>query len=119
MFSKACTFILTLFSGVSFGNSSKYSSSLKMVEKGRTVFQNNCIACHGEKGDGHGPAARSIAGAKPRDFTTGYFRFGGSPEEIFNTITKGSEGTAMPAWSSLPEKERWALVAYIKTLGKK
>ncbi len=116
---KNLIYIFTLVSAISFGNSSKYSNSKKIIESGRIVFQNNCTACHGEKGDGHGPAARSIAGAKPRDFTTGYFKFGSSPDEIFNTITKGSEGTAMPPWTSLPEKERWALVAYIKTLGQK
>src|SRR5262245_34339429 len=43
------------------------------VAQGKELFDNHCAACHGEKGDGNGPAARFLY-PKPRDFTEGKFR---------------------------------------------
>lgn len=92
-------------------------SSPQLITRGREVFLENCIACHGEKGDGKGAAAKSIDGAKPRDFTTGYFRRGSRPEQVFNTISEGSEGTVMPPWKGeISENDRWALVYFVKSL---
>lgn len=60
---------------------------------------------------------------KPRDFTRGIYRFkttesGSLPfdRDIFRTVSAGVQGTSMPTWRyALPEKERWAAIAYIKT----
>jgi mono/diheme cytochrome c family protein len=91
--------------------------SKKLIERGAVVFQNNCIRCHGEKGLGDGKFAKIITGAKPRNFTTGYFRRGYGPEQIFKTISNGSEGTAMPAWAGeISENDRWALVYFVRSL---
>jgi len=90
-----------------------------LISRGASLYKANCVACHGANADGRGPAAVAINGAKPRDFTKGDFKFGSSPQEIFNTITKGSAGTAMPPWVDLPEKDRWALTHYIKSISKK
>lgn len=92
-------------------------STPEVIARGKAVFLENCITCHGEKGDGNGIASKAITGAKPRDFTTGYFRRGGKPEEIFHTISEGSEGTDMPPWKdAIPENDRWALVYFVKSL---
>jgi mono/diheme cytochrome c family protein len=59
---------------------------------------------------------------KPRDFTKGIFKFrstaaGTLPTDadLFRTITRGIYRTSMPEWSLLGERERQALVAYVKT----
>jgi len=83
------------------------------IKRGKILYEVNCAACHGLKGDGLGRAAVAIAGVKPRDFTAGAFKYGSSSDELFNTITKGVEGTAMPAWGQLPETDRRAVVAYL------
>jgi cytochrome c oxidase cbb3-type subunit 2 len=36
--------------------------------------------------------------------------------DILRTLRRGIPGTAMPAWSGLPERTLWALVAYVQTL---
>jgi DMSO reductase family type II enzyme heme b subunit len=36
-------------------------------------------------------------------------------EDIFRVITDGMPGTSMPPWAMLSERDRWNLVAYIKT----
>jgi cytochrome c oxidase cbb3-type subunit 2 len=59
---------------------------------------------------------------KPRDFTRGVYKFRSTPagslptdEDLFRTITRGINRTSMPGWSLLPERERWALVAVVKS----
>ena len=37
---------------------------------------------------------------------------------MFRTISRGVHGTAMPPWFALPERDRWALAAHLKTLSK-
>ena len=37
---------------------------------GKAVYEHKCLLCHGEKGDGKGPAAEHLL-PRPRDFTRG------------------------------------------------
>ncbi len=90
------------------------------LELGQKVFLNNCTACHGEKGDGQGPAARAIASRKPRNFVGEDFQYGSSKEQVYQTVSNGVAGSAMPPWKdALSEKERRAVVDYILTLRQK
>jgi cytochrome c oxidase cbb3-type subunit 2 len=91
------------------------------LEAGRTVYTRYCAGCHGTGGDGAGPAAPMLL-TKPRDFTKGLFKFrstaaGTLPTDadLFRTITRGVNRTSMPEWELLPERERWALVAVVKS----
>ena len=43
------------------------------VRTGPQLFGRDCAACHGENGDGNGPAARFLY-PKPRNFREGQFR---------------------------------------------
>ena len=76
--------------------------------------------CHGEKGDGKGSAGELLRPA-PRDFASGVYKIRSTAnkvptdKDIFDVITHGMPGTSMPPWSVLPEKDRWNLVAYLKT----
>jgi DMSO reductase family type II enzyme heme b subunit len=38
-----------------------------------------------------------------------------SDQDLFRVVSDGMPGTSMPAWAVLPEKDRWNVVAYIKT----
>jgi mono/diheme cytochrome c family protein len=40
-------------------------------------------------------------------------------QDLFDTITRGMPGSAMPSWGHLPMEQRWALVYYIKSLAEK
>lgn len=94
-------------------------ATVEVLAHGEKVYLANCVACHGSKGDGRGPASVAITGVKPCDFTVGKFKKGASADELFKTITKGVEGTAMPSWSGLEEADRKAVVQYILSLKKK
>ncbi|MEK8035912.1 MAG: c-type cytochrome [candidate division NC10 bacterium] len=89
--------------------------------QGKAVYEKKCMLCHGDKGDGAGPGA-SLLDPRPRDFTKGKFKIRGSASgqaptdaDLFRIISEGMPGTSMPGWKVLPERDRWSLVAYLKT----
>ncbi len=88
---------------------------------GRAVYEKRCAWCHGAEGKGDGPGAGNLD-PRPRDFTKGLYKIrttaSGRPPtdaDLFRIISEGMPGTSMPAWKSLGEKDRWNLVAYLKT----
>jgi cytochrome c oxidase cbb3-type subunit 1 len=94
----------------------------ELVSLGKKVFERRCVGCHGVKGDGNGASARFLD-PLPRDFTRGIFKFRSTPgkdslptdADLFITITHGLWGTAMPTWQEITERERFAVLQYIKT----
>jgi mono/diheme cytochrome c family protein len=81
---------------------------------------NYCRACHGENGDGQGPAAKGLR-PPPRDFRSGTFKFvavesGYLPnDEDFERIIRGGlDGTAMLPWD-ISDVRLHAVIQYIKT----
>lgn len=91
------------------------------LAQGKVIYEKKCLLCHGEKGDGNGPAA-PLLDPKPRDFTKGKYKVrtsaSGQPptdSDLFGIISDGMAGTSMPAWKVLSEKDRWNLVAYLKS----
>jgi cytochrome c oxidase cbb3-type subunit 2 len=104
----------------------------RLVEHGHWVFRGLCIGCHGAKGDGNGAvwelgdkyAKMHKLPRKPRDFTSAVFKVRSTPsgslptdKDLFKAISRGLVADQdMPAFKYLPERDRWAVVAYIKTL---
>jgi len=91
-----------------------------LLKDGKEVYERRCIGCHGEKGDGNGPAATFLFNQRPRDFSAGVFKFRLTQKpiptdgDLLRTITRGVRGTAMPAWYELPLNDRLAVIQYIK-----
>jgi len=92
----------------------------QVLEDGREAYLLYCYACHGEKGDGHGPAAPGMR-PPPRDFTQGLFKFAGVPagglphdDDLAALVKNGLDGTPMLPWD-VSERERQAIVQYLKT----
>jgi mono/diheme cytochrome c family protein len=92
--------------------------------RGAQLFAEHCATCHGARGDGTGPTAAQLA-HPPANFTVGTYELRTTEHEalpadidLFRTITRGVHGTAMPPWFALPERDRWALAAHLKTLSK-
>jgi mono/diheme cytochrome c family protein len=93
---------------------SPVAASPQAVEQGKKVAQVNCVSCHGKSGKGDGAAAMAL-NPKPADWTSKKIQ-AESDGELFWKITTGRG--AMPSWRHLPDKDRWALVQYIRTLKK-
>ena len=92
------------------------------AELGHKVFITWCSGCHGARGQGDGPAAKAIT-VRPRNFTAEPFKIrstvsGQAPtrQDIFDTITRGLPGSAMPSFKFLSEEERWQLVDHVSSL---
>ncbi|MBX7115780.1 MAG: cytochrome c [Myxococcaceae bacterium] len=91
------------------------SSSPQLIEKGKTSYTTNCVACHGPKGAGDGVAAAAL-NPKPRDFTKEAFKNGDNAEAVFKTVSQGLTGTPMVAFAHLSDEERWGLAYYVVEL---
>lgn len=85
------------------------------VARAATLFAENCSSCHGVQGRGDGPAAASLNPA-PANFHDTARQHQRSPMSLYQTITGGLEGSAMPAFAQLDETQRWALAYYVGQL---
>jgi mono/diheme cytochrome c family protein len=93
-----------------------------LIARGKEIYTVRCAVCHGDTGDGKGPAGVALP-LKPSDFrdkagvaemrdTYWFWRVseGGQVEPF-----KG-KGSAMPPWKSeLSVQDRWAVMAYQHT----
>ena len=92
------------------------------------LYQRWCARCHGEDGDGKGPAAAALAfnGAPPRDFTAGRFKLatvasGMAPSDadLARVIAGGIPGTSMPYFADLlSSDEITRLAAVVRSFAK-
>ncbi len=90
-------------------------------QNGKNLYEGACLPCHGVEGDGSGPAAEAL-NPKPKDLTTGWYKFRSTPhgqmptdEDIVETISKGVPGTTMPSFERIfDESEILDIVEYIK-----
>ena len=75
------------------------------VAAGKLLFANHCAECHGEdsKGGRKGPSLRV---SDVQNATAG---------TLFWLLTNGVVRKKMPAWSKLPEPQRWQLVRFLKS----
>ncbi|MDH5478378.1 MAG: c-type cytochrome [Nitrospinota bacterium] len=96
------------------------------AKNGEAIYMKKCWWCHGKEGEADGPGADFMI-PPPRNFTDGVYKYKSSAynedmdiprdEDLYRMISEGMPGTSMPEWSKvLDEKQRWDLVAYIKTL---
>ena len=106
---------------------SKVSSSEESIKKGKTLFEDRCYECHGTAGRGNSmkKLKDDWIGRRlwARDLTKPWtFRSGSTPEDIYNRVSTGIPGAAMPSFHDpsstkrLTEEERWHVVNYVMTL---
>jgi mono/diheme cytochrome c family protein len=88
---------------------------------GYQSYMRYCYACHGEKGDGHGPSSYGLR-PPPRNFTLGIFKFARlrssdelpNDEDLKYIVKNGLHGSAMLAWD-IPDEELGRILNFIKT----
>lgn len=88
-------------------NSVKESNDAAIISAGLALYTSNCIACHGDKGQGTvGP-----------NLTDDYWLHGGSVNSIFKTIKYGVPEKGMIAWEkTLTPKQISEVANYILSL---
>ncbi|HSD33240.1 MAG TPA: c-type cytochrome [Gemmatimonadales bacterium] len=92
-----------------------------MIARGKEIYVTTCAVCHGDSGDGKGPAGVALP-LKPPDFRDKAGVAEMRDNYWFWRISEGgqvepfkSKGSAMPPWKGMPVEDRWALMAYQHT----
>jgi mono/diheme cytochrome c family protein len=91
-------------------------------DQGEILYiRNGCGMCHGDTGEGNGPARQAFRRdptrqVQIRDFSRGRFIRGAEMEDLFMTLRAGIDGTPMAPASNLSDDEIWALAAYVRLL---
>lgn len=89
--------------------------TVDVIMRGRQVFLENCVVCHGETGHGDGPGAGALpiapadlAAPHTEDHTAG---------DMFWWIGNGMPSGAMPGvGDAIADEDKWALITYIRAL---
>lgn len=92
--------------------------------EGRRIYEQACAWCHGIGGEGDGPAGWFIgrySSPRPRNFVKDGYKLRSTAsgelltdQDLFKVITNGIPGV-MPGYHSLNERDRWQVIAYIKS----
>jgi mono/diheme cytochrome c family protein len=88
--------------------------SVEVIDAGRAIYGERCVACHGDRGRGDGPAGVTLD-PKPADLVLHVPQH--TDGELYYMVSVGFPESAMPAWRSvLSEQQRWELVHYLRVL---
>ena len=82
------------------------------VAAAAAIYQAQCAACHGATGKADGPLAARL-NPPPVAFADQERARQRSTFALYQVISQGLEGTAMPSFGTLPESDRWALAFFI------
>jgi len=88
-----------------------------LLKIGKDVYNKHCRSCHGNTGTGDGPKARNLK-THPGDFSDAKWHASVTDGEVYYMSIIGRD--EMPNYESkIPdEEERWAVVAYIRSMKK-
>src|SRR5882757_3475228 len=110
----ACAGLLLLAATAAYAadNQNPYANDPKAAKAGESEFRINCALCHGlgAHGGGRGP-----------DLTRAVKKHTHSDADMFQVISNGIPGTAMPANGTngqgvgMTEEEIWQIIAYIRS----
>jgi mono/diheme cytochrome c family protein len=94
-------------------NPTEYSEA--SIERGKRVYNSNCVPCHGVKGDSVAPVGKAMA--VPNLITEFYANK--ADGSIYGILMNG--GSNMPRYGyKFSEEDRWNLINYVRFLqGKK
>ena len=109
----ALAFVFSPGSSTSLAERNPVKPTEASIAKGRLLFQQNCIVCHGIDGRGDGPNAASLDPA-PSDFRL-HTPLHTDPQ-FYAFIANGYPGSAMPAWKEqLSPDDIWNLVNFLRS----
>ncbi len=88
----------------------------KSVNDGRILYQQECLACHGDTGKGDGPTAKDLE-KKPGDLSSPKV-WDQTDGALFWKVTTGRK--PMPSYEQkFTDEQRWSVVNYVRTLAPK
>lgn len=88
-------------------------TSASTIKRGKDLYTRECAKCHGKAGKGDGPQATFLE-VRPRDLASPAVA-GQSDGALFWKLTEGFG--PMPK-VNMNDNDKWAMVDYVRTLGK-
>jgi mono/diheme cytochrome c family protein len=94
----------------------------RLIARGREIYMSRCAVCHGDSGDGKGPAGIALP-IRPPDLRDPKMTGEMAGNYWFWRVSEGgavepfkSMGSTMPAWKAeLSVEDRWAVIAFQHT----
>jgi len=83
------------------------SGKPEAVTAGSLLYRNHCQQCHQPGATGDGKKKPSLRTDRIRTASDGDLEW---------FLRQGNLGHGMPSWSSLPEAQRWQIIAYLRSL---
>src|SRR6202050_2079889 len=83
-----------------------YAGDDAAAQADKPLYAKNGLSCHGKLGKGTGNVPSLVDGRLDSV----------APGEVFWFITRGDKDNGMPSWASLPVKQRWQVVTYVKSM---
>jgi mono/diheme cytochrome c family protein len=84
------------------------------ISRGKTLYELNCVMCHGATGEGNGSVSALLAN-KPANLTLDVTQ-GKSDGALFLTLTNGVTDRMPSMIENLTVRDRWDVVNFIRTL---
>lgn len=88
-----------------------------LINKGKELYNINCVSCHGETGAGNGPAGLTL-NPPPRNFvdpSKQTWKNGPKVSNMYVTLQEGIPNTGMASFSTMPPIDRFAIIQYVQT----
>lgn len=83
------------------------AGNTQAIEAGHQIYLAHCAECHQADARGDGKKKPSLVTPSVRDATDGDLEW---------FLRQGDLRHGMPSWSSLPQAQRWDIVAYLRSL---
>ena len=81
-----------------------YAGQAEAAQAGKELYTRDCLSCHGS-----GQSASNVPSLVDGKLHSV------RPDEVFWFITRGEKENGMPAWASMPAKQRWQIVTYLES----
>ena len=92
-------------------------ATAESIAAGRTVYEKQCVSCHGDAGLGDGRMGVELD-PKPANLVDAEWKHGSTDGDIFTVIRKGAKGTGMKAYGrKMTTHQVWDVVNYIRSIG--
>ena len=107
--------------GASFpiGDFREHKKFIKRAKKGRVLYLQNCLICHGDQGKGDGEGGEELVDdwdfpVRPGNLTRPILKSGASVKDIYRALLTGIAGTPMPSFKeAISDEELWDVAAYV------
>lgn len=112
---RKCTFVIVVLTVIVCGSWVGAQQGLGNPKSGKAVYEQNCLRCHGEKGDGNGLEGRFLI-VPPANFQSPQSRLK-TDWELATIISYGIAVSPMHGWRDrLTEEQIWDVISYIRML---